>query len=141
MAQRERPDQPIIDFEEKLKEPMLPDLGKAVEKAHKNFPNLIQRFGWGILLTFLIMYAAIGLNGLLIFLTGIIFIAVLQAALIFRYIVNENRRVKDHNETLEKEQAKALEDFEIVTDTEETKNLRGDRNSPGKNSKGTIFTL
>lgn len=50
------------------------------------------------------MYAALGLNGVLIFLMGILFIVVLQAALIFRYIVNENERARKKREELELQQ-------------------------------------
>ena len=115
------PYQAIIDFEETLKEPMLPDFKKAVEKAQKKFPTLVKRFGWGILLTILLMYATIGLNGLLIFLSGIVFTALLVAALIFRYIVNENIRAAERKKALEEEQARALEEFAIVSDNEEKK--------------------
>jgi len=82
---------------------MLPDFGKAVEKASKKFPSLIQRFGWGILLIILLMYATVGLNGLLIFLSGIASTILLIAALIFRYIVNENRRAAERKKDLEEE--------------------------------------
>ena len=52
----------------------------------------MQRFGWAILLAFLIMFAVIGLTGIVIFLAGVLTLLGLQAALLFRYIVNENRR-------------------------------------------------
>ena len=65
------------------------------------------------MLTVVVMYAAIGLQGLLIFLFGIIFLILLQAGLVFRYIVNENKRAKDRREALEKEKDELLEDFSI----------------------------
>ena len=64
----------------------------------KKFPGIIQRFGWAVLLLFLVMFAAIGLTGVLIFLGGILFIVALQAALIISYIVNENRRAQNFRE-------------------------------------------
>ena len=44
------------------------------------------------------MFAVIGLTGIIIFLTGVLALIALQAALIFRYIVNENRRAQKFRE-------------------------------------------
>ena len=107
-----RPDQLIVEFEERLKKPMLPDAAKAVEKAQRKFPVILKNFGWAILLIFLVMYAAIGLNGLLIFLGGILFLVTLQAALLFRYIVNENFRAKVQREANDREASE--EEFLVI---------------------------
>lgn len=40
-SKKERPDQQIVDFEERLKEPMLPDFKLAATKVEKKFPGVI----------------------------------------------------------------------------------------------------
>ena len=96
------PGQAIREFEERLKDPMLPDVARYAAKVQRKFPIIIQRAGWAILLIFVLMYAAIGLNGILIFIGGIIVVIIVQLALLFRYIVNENKRAALAREGQEK---------------------------------------
>ena len=72
---------------------MIPDLKFAVDKAKSKFPIIIQRAGWALLVIVAIMYAALGLVGFLIFLTGILTLVVVQVIIVVRYIINENKRV------------------------------------------------
>ena len=74
---------------------MIPDLRFAVDKAKNKFPVILQRAGWLLLALVGIMYAALGLVGFLIFLAGILALAIVQVIIIVRYIVNENKRVKE----------------------------------------------
>ena len=99
---------------------MLPDAARAVQKVQKKFPVIVKNFGWAILLLFLIMIAAVGLNGFLIFIGGILFIIALQAVAIFRYIVNENFRAKEHREALELKASQKEEDDFVVVDNDFT---------------------
>ena len=66
---------------------------------------------------FLLMYAAIGLHGVLTFILGMLAVVVLIAVIIFLYIVNENERARSHREELERTQAKKLEEFVVVDHT------------------------
>lgn len=90
MAVVVRPDQLILDFEEKLKKPMLPDGERALKKLQRKFPEIWKRFGGAIALLILLMYAAIGFNGVLTFILGMLAVLVLLAAAIFIYVMNEN---------------------------------------------------
>ena len=105
------PDQPILDFEEKLKDPMLPDWERANKKVKKKFPVIWQKFGGATALIFVLMYAAIGFNGVLVFVLGMISVVVLIGVAIFLYIVNENERARAHRIALQKEQDGTEEDF------------------------------
>ena len=55
---------------------MLPDVARYAVKVQRKFPIIVQRAGWAILLVFVLMYAAIGLNGILIFIGGIIVVII-----------------------------------------------------------------
>jgi len=81
---------------------MLPDGKRVVVKVQKKFPQILQRFGGVIVLSFVVMYAAIGLNGVLLFVLGMLFVVALIALITFLYIVNENERARAQREELEK---------------------------------------
>ena len=99
----EKPDQPIIDFEDKLAQPMLPDIDRAVDKIKKECPAVWTRFGGAVALCFAFMYAAIGFVGVLTFVLGMLTVIVLIGIAIFLYIVNENERARALREALEQE--------------------------------------
>ena len=94
---------------------MLPDVARAVAKAEKKCPTLIKKTGWAVALFFAIMIIAVGFNGFLMFIGGVLFIIVLQLVGIFRYIVNENARAKTKCEELEREAQQVDEDHTEVT--------------------------
>ena len=81
---------------------MLPDGKRVVVKVQKKSPQILQRFGGVIVLSFVVMYAAIGLNGVLLFVLGMLFVVALIALITFLYIVNENERARAQREELEK---------------------------------------
>ena len=85
----------LTKFEDELKYPMIPDYKLAVDKAKSKFPVIIQQAGWALALIIVVMFAALGLVGFLIFLFGISFIVILQIALVVRYISNEHRRAAE----------------------------------------------
>lgn len=67
------------------------------------------------------MYAAIGISGLLLFFGGMLTLLALVAAIVVQYIVNENKRVAEHRAMLAREEEAALNEFTVVSDSEETK--------------------
>ena len=74
---------------------MVPDMKFAAEKIKTKFPAIIHRAGWALALVIAVMYAALGLVGFLIFLFGILTLVLIQAAILIRYIANENKRVQE----------------------------------------------
>ena len=96
----------IREFERDLRKPMIPDFNVVINKAKDKFPVIIQRAGWVLALIIAVMYAALGLVGFLIFLSGIIFLGALQGMIIMRYIENEKTRVKEReiNAEVEREE-------------------------------------
>ena len=99
---------------------MLPDVARYAVKVQRKFPIIVQRAGWAILLIFLLMYAVIGLNGILIFIGGIIVVIVVQLALLFRYIVNENKRAALAKEGQEKYILETeMEDYVVIGETKQ----------------------
>ena len=74
---------------------MIPDMKFAVEKVKTKFPAIIHRAGWALALVVAVMCAALGLVGFLIFLFGILTLILIQAAILVRYIANENKRVQE----------------------------------------------
>ena len=75
--------------------PMIPDMKFAVEKVKSKFPVIIQKAGWAIALIIVVMYAALGLVGFLIFLFGFLTLFLIQAVIAFKYFMNEQKRVKE----------------------------------------------
>lgn len=94
-------------------------------KVQKKFPAIIQKFGGAIVLSFVLMYAAIGLNGVLLFVSGMLFIVFMIALVIFLYIVNENERARAQREALEKQRAKELEEFVVIEDLSRSPKRQG----------------
>ena len=92
----------MLEFEERQKKPMTPDLDKAAEQIKKEFPVILKKCGIVITTFFTLMYLAIGFQGVLTFVLGMLSVIILIGVAIFLYIVNENERARALKEELEK---------------------------------------
>ena len=82
---------------------MLPDSERAIKKVERKFPmikNTVAGIAVGV---FGILYGSIGFGGVVIFVLGMLSVVILVAAIIFRYIVNENERARAKREALLRE--------------------------------------
>ena len=73
----------IKDFEESLKEPMVPDTEKLVKRAKEELPGILKKFMYTISSVLALLLVILGVRGLLIFFFGVLVIVGLQLAIVF----------------------------------------------------------
>ena len=71
---------------------MMPDGERFLRKVKKKFPEIWKRFGGATALLLTLMFAAIGLQGVLAFIFGMLMVLILIIVGIFIYIMNEKER-------------------------------------------------
>lgn len=71
---------------------MVPPIDKWQKKFSVKFPPIFQKFGAFVALFFAILYAALGLHGVLIFSFGVLAVLAVEGAFLVRYFANENKR-------------------------------------------------
>ena len=84
---------------------MMPDGERFLRKLKKKMPEIWKRFGGAAALLMTLMYAAIGIQGVLTFIMGMLAVIALIAIGTFLYILNETERAKLQCKIFESEKA------------------------------------